>query len=320
MPSLHRCTLRQLRIFEAAARNLHFGRAAAELHLSQPAVSIQLRQLEETSGLDLFEQSGRRMHLTPAGGELLAHARALLARFREADEALDALKGARGGELRIATTTTAAHIAPRLLAQFRRDRPAVRLRMTVDNRAAVVTALVENTVDLALMGQPPPGLAVSAEAFARHPLAMIASIEHPLVGRRRLRLSQLDSEPFLIRERGSGTRNAMEKVFAAQRFTPAETIEIGSNETIKQAVMAGLGVSLLSLHTVGLEVASEALARLDVRGLPVIREWFVIHRQEKRLTPVAAAFRAFLLECGEAFVEQATGVRGDGRMAPMRRR
>lgn len=319
MPTLHRCTLRQLRTFEAAARHLHFGRAAAELHLTQPAVSIQLRQLEETSGLVLFEKVGRRMHLTSAGSELLGHARALLMRLREADEALDALKGSGGGELRIATTTTAAHIAPQLLAQFRRERPLVRLKMKVDNRAAVITALVENSVDLALMGQPPAGLAVHGDAFARHPLAIIASVGHPLAARRGLRLSQLERDPFLIRERGSGTRNAMERAFLAQHFIPAETIEIGSNETIKQAVMAGLGVSLISLHTVGLELATNALAKLDIRGLPVIRDWFVIHRQEKRLTPVAAEFRSFLLERGEASVELATGIRGDGRKSLKRR-
>ena len=302
---LHRSTLKQLRTFEAAARHLHFGRAAAELHLTPPAVSIQLKQLEAEAGLTLFEQMGRRMHLTQAGTALLGHVRAILARLREADEAMQALKGSGGGELHIAATTTAKYFAPRLLVEFRRDWPALKVRLTVANREAVISELGENAIDLALMGRPPRGLDTVAVPFAEHPLAIIAAPEHPMARRRRLRLGQLAGETFLIRERDSGTRQAMERTFSGQRFQPAETIEIGSNETIKQAVIAGMGVSFLSLHTVGLELATGRLTVLPVTGTPVMRAWYVIHRERKHLSPAAAAFKDHLVAHGAALIARA---------------
>ena len=297
-------TLKQLRIFETAARHLHFGRAAREMHLTQPAVSIQLKQLEAHVGLPLFEQMGRNMHLTRAGEELLRHSRIVLQQLREAGAALDALKGT-GGELHIAVTSTAKYFAPKVLAEFRRRHPEVKVRLAVSNREAVVRELAENTADLVLMGRAPRGLDTEAHAFARHPLAIIAAPEHPLAHRRRIALAQLSGDTFLIRERGSGTRTAMERFFAEHGFEPAETIEMSSNETIKQAVMAGMGVSFLSLHTVGLELATRRLAVLRMTGTPVMREWFVIHRERKRLSPAAAAFKAYLLERGAELIERA---------------
>jgi len=172
---LRHLTLRQLRIFEAAARHLHFGRAAAEVHLTQPAVSLQLKQLEEQVGLPLFEQIGRRMHLTRAGDELLRHARAVLGQLREAEEAIAVLKGTGGGELRLAVTSTAKYFAPQLLSEFRRGHPEVKVRLGVSNREAVVRELTDNTVDLAVMGRAPRELDCEAFAFAKHPLAIIAA-------------------------------------------------------------------------------------------------------------------------------------------------
>lgn len=300
-------TLRQLRIFEAAARQLHFGRAAREMHLTQPAVSLQLKQLEQHVGLPLFEQMGRRMHLTRAGEELLRHSRIVLRQLREAEDAINALKGAGGGELHIAVTSTAKYFAPRLLAEFRRGHPEVKVRLTVSNREAVVRELSDNSVDLVVMGRAPRGLDTIAAAFARHPLALIAAPEHPLARRRRLALADLAHETFLIRERGSGTRSAMESMFAAHRFEPAETIEMSSNETIKQAVMAGMGVSFLSLHTAGLELAAGKLVVLRVTGTPVMRAWHVIHRERKRLSPAAEAFKEFLTRQGAGLIERVVG-------------
>lgn len=305
MPALRRATFRQLRVFEAAARHLHFGRAAAELNLSQPAVSIQLKQLETDIGLPLFEQMGRRMHLTGTGAELVTHVRAVLARLREADEALESLKGAGAGELHIASTTTAEYFVPRLLAEFRRNNPRLKVRLTVKNREHVVRDLAENTVDVAVMGQAPRGLDTVAVPFARNPLGMISAPDHPLARKRRLRLAQLGGDSFLIRERGSGTRDAMERAFSAQNFQPAEIVEIGSNETIKQAVMAGMGVSFLSLHTIGLELATRRLAVLSVTGMPVMRDWYVIHRKRKRLSPTASAFKNYLVSEGAGLIERA---------------
>jgi len=305
MTSLQRAILRQLRIFEAAARHLHFGRAAAELHLSQPAVSIQLKQLETVVQLPLFEQMGRRMNLTRAGTELAGHARAILARLREADDAIDGLKGISAGELHIGSTTTAVYFVPRLLAAFRHDRPGLKVRLTVKNRELVVRDLVENTIDLVVMGAAPAGLATISVAFAKNPLAIIAAYDHPLARKRRVRLEQLAEETFLIREPGSGTRTTMERVFSAHRFRPRETVEIGSNETIKQAVMVGMGVSFLSLHTTGLELATKQLAVLKMDGMPVMRDWFIMHRERKRLSPAAAAFKDYLVAEGAMRIERA---------------
>jgi len=297
--------LRRLQVFEAVARLQSFSRAAAELHLTQPAVSMQVRQLEGEIGLPLYEQMGRRVDLTPAGREIVACARALTQRLREAEELLAAMKGGGGGELSISAVSTAKYHVPMLLAEFRRKHPDVRVRLSVSNREQVVRDLTENSVDLAIMGTPPRGLDTIAVPFARHPIAIIAAPGHALARRKRLPLARLAGETFLIRERGSGTRSAMERVFREHRFHPRETIEMSSNETIKQAVMAGMGVSFLSLHTVGLEVAARRLAVLEVAGTPVMRHWYVIHRERKRLSPTVEAFKNFLIERGAKAIEQA---------------
>ncbi len=304
---LHHTSLRRLRVFESVARLGSFSRAAAELHLTQPAVSLQVQQLETEIGMPLLEHMGRRLDVTPAGREIVACARDLLERLRLAAESLEALRGTGAGELTISTVSTAKYHVPKLLAEFRRAYPAVRVRLSVSNREAVVRDLTENTVDLAVMGTPPRGLDTVAVAFARHPIAIVAGPDHPLARRRRVPLERLAQESFIIRERGSGTRNAMERFFGRQRFAPRETIEMSSNETIKQAVMAGMGVSFISMHTVGLEVTTGRLAVLKVAGTPVMRDWYVIHRERKRLSPVAQAFKSFLLEQGATLIGRAVG-------------
>jgi DNA-binding transcriptional LysR family regulator len=300
-------TLRQLRAFTEVARRLSFTAAAKALHLTQPAVSMQVRQLEAAAGLPLLEQLGRRVHLTEAGRELLRYAAGVSDLLREAEDAMKALQGIGGGELSIAVTSTAKYFAPQLLAEFRRAHPEARLRLAVSNREAVVSALTDNTVDLAVMGRPPRGLDTEAVAFARHPIGIIASPGHPLAGRKRLPLERLAGETFIIRERGSGTRAAMEHVFAERGFRARETLEMSSNETIKQAVMAGMGIAFLSTHTIGLELRARRLVLLAVNGLPVMREWYVIHRRGKRLGPAAQAFKSFLLERGAALIARAVG-------------
>jgi DNA-binding transcriptional LysR family regulator len=300
-------TLRQLRTFAEVARRQSFTAAAKALHLTQPAVSMQMRQLEDAAGLPLVEQLGRRIHLTDAGRELLPYAAGISDLLREAEDAMKALQGVSGGELSLAVTSTAKYFAPRLLAEFRRSHPEARLRLAVSNREAVVRELTENTVDLAVMGRPPRGLDTEAAPFAKHPIGIIAAPEHPLVGRKRLPLERLAGETFIIRERGSGTRAAMEHVFAERGFKAGETLEMSSNETIKQAVMAGMGIAFLSMHTIGLELRAGRLALLAVSGLPVMREWYVIHRRGKRLSPAAQAFKSFLLEQGAALIERAVG-------------
>jgi DNA-binding transcriptional LysR family regulator len=306
MPLRH-ATLRQLRVFEAAARHLSFARAAEELHLSQPAVSMQLKDLEASAGLPLFERVRRKLALTAAGMLVLDHARAMLRAVEDAEESLDGLKGLERGRVAIAVASTAKYFAPRLLARFRERHPGVELALTVANRDLVAEALAGNAVDIAIMGRPPPGLAAIAEPFARHPLVVIAAPGHELAKRRRLPVEALAPHPFIVRERGSGTRSSMEAFFDEHGVRVAVAMEMASNETIKQAVMAGMGLSFLSLHTIGLELETNRLAMLDVRGLPVMRDWHVARLAAKRLSPPAEAFRRFVLDEGKAIVVEHAG-------------
>ncbi len=291
-------TLRQLRVFESVARHLSFSRAAEQLHLTQPAVSMQVKQVEEMVGLPLTEQIGKKIFLTAAGEELARHARLIAQQLLEAEESLDAMKGKRGGQLRIGAVSTAKYFAPRLLTDFRANHPGVLLRLGVHNRETVVRQLADNEIDLAIMGRPPREFETVAVNFARHPLVIIAAASHPLAGRKRLELSDLAQETFLIREPGSGTRVAMERFFSDAGFAPGGVFEMGCNETIKQATMAGMGVAFISEHTIGLELAVGKLVKLPVRGTPVLRDWYVVHRAEKQLLPITTAFRDFLVAGG----------------------
>jgi DNA-binding transcriptional LysR family regulator len=288
-------TLRQLQVFEAVARQLSFSRAARELHLTQPAVSMQVKQLEGQAGLPLFEQLGKRLYLTEAGRALSRQIHALQRQVDEVSQTLSALKGINAGTLDITLISTAKYFAPRYLARFCAPYPGVRLRLTVCNRAVLLQRLRENETDLAIMGHPPEGLDIVAEAFARNPHAIIAAPDHPLARARRVPWRRLAAENFLIREPGSGTRLLMERVFSAHGISVNATMEISSDETIKQATMAGMGIAFLSLNTVELERKTGHLAVLDVIGTPVMRDWYIVHRKDKRLPPVASAFREFLL-------------------------
>ncbi len=307
MAGMKDATVRQLQIFDASARALSFSRAAEVLHLTQPAVSMQIRQLEHFAGVALFERTGRRLHLTGAGEELVLHARAVLRALEDADEAFAAMKGLRGGRVRLAVVSTAKYFAPRLIARFGQAHPGVEIRLQVDNREAVIRTLAANDVDLALMGRPPGELDLQAAPFADHPHVIIAPPDHPLAGRRRVDIDALAGEVFLVREMGSGTRTAMERFFQERGIHLRVGMEMPSNETIKQAVMAGLGLSFISLHTVTLELSARALAVVHAPGLPVVRKWYVLHRAEKRLAPAADAFKAFVLQHGRAFLERWRG-------------
>ena len=304
---LRHATLRQLAVFEALAQHRSFSAAAKAMHLTQPAVSMQIRQLETAVGVALVERIGKRIDLTEAGVELARCARDVQARLKDADDALAAIRGLQGGQLDIAVVSTAKYFAPHLLAEFRRRHPGVTLRLTVSNRQAVLSALSENRTDLAIMGQPPRGLAVDAEVFARHPLAIIAPPTHALARRKRIRLAELANEDLLIREPGSGTRDAMERFFAQHGVRLRPSTEMSSNETIKQAVMAGMGIAFLSMHTIGLELKARRLVTLPVLGTPVMRNWHVIHLVRKRLSPIAQGFKDFLREEGAALVHKTVG-------------
>lgn len=287
-------TLRQLRIFEAVARHLSFSRAAEELHLTQPAVSMQVQALEDLAGLPLTEQAGKKVRLTAAGEEVARQARRVAQQLREAEEALAAMKGVEAGHLMIGVVSTAKYFAPALLAEFRRRHPGVELRLSVNNRGAIVRQLAENEIDLAIMGSPPREFETVADAFADHPLVFVAAPDHPLADKKRIDPKRLAEETLLIRETGSGTRSALERYLEEHGVTPGAVMELGSNETIKQAVMAGLGIAFISEHTIGLERSVGRLVRLAVAGTPVKRQWHLVHRADKRLMPAATAFIEFM--------------------------
>jgi LysR family transcriptional regulator, low CO2-responsive transcriptional regulator len=299
-------TLRQMRVFATVARHLSFTRAARELHLTQPAVSQQIKLLEAEVGLPLFEQIGRKVQLAPAGAELLRYANQAIELLREAGEALAAMRGLKRGVLKLGAVSTAKYFAPSLLSAFAPAYPEVTIKFSVGNREEVIRLLAANEIDLVIMGRPPRELDTVA-AFAKHPHCIIAPPSHPLAQRRRIQLKQVAKEPFIIREEGSGTRASMERVFRERGIPFNTSMEVSSNETIKQAVMAGMGLSFLSAHTVGLELTAGKIAILDVVGLPIIRDWYVIHLREKRLSPIAGAFRAFLLERGAGIIHAAVG-------------
>jgi DNA-binding transcriptional LysR family regulator len=303
MPGLRDASLRQLQILASAAETLSFSRTSERLHLTQPAVSMQMKALEDLARLPLFERVGRKLKLTDAGEELARHARDVLRTLDLADEALASLRGLRGGRIRIAVTSTAKYFAPRLIAAFQKRHPQIELKLAIENREAVVALVAANAVDLAIMGTLSGDVDAVVTPFADHPLVVVAAPDHPLARRRSVTLATLAKETFLVRERGSGTRAAMERFFAAAGLEPTVGMELGSNETIKQAVMAGMGVAFISSHTIGLELSAGALALVHAPGLPVIRRWHVVHLAAKRLSPAAEAFKGFVLEEGKAFLK-----------------
>ena len=303
-------TLRQLKIFEAVARNLSFSRAAEELHLTQPAVSMQVQTLEDLAGLPLTEQAGKKVRLTAAGEEIARQARRIAEQLREAGEAMAALKGVEAGRLKIGVVSTAKYFAPSLLAEYRRRHPGVELQLTVTNRGTIVRHLAENDIDLAIMGTPPAEFETVAKVFAEHPLVFIAAPDHPLAGKRRIEPQRLAAETLLIREPGSGTRGALERFLEQHKVPSGATMELGSNETIKQAVMAGLGLSFISEHTIGMERAVGRLVVLDISDTPVKRQWRLVYRTDKRLMPAATAFVQFMDGEGSRLIEAQVGGKG----------
>ncbi|MBI3715080.1 MAG: LysR family transcriptional regulator [Betaproteobacteria bacterium] len=310
-------TLRQLKVFESVARHLSFTRAAEELHLTQPAISTQVKELEGHAGLSLFEHVGRKIYLTEAGTQMLKQSREIIQRFREAEEAMQQLKGVSGGKLNIAVIRTGGYFFPRLLAEFMQRHTGVILNLTVSNRAELLRLLADNLIDLAILGSPPSDtLDAVSDPFAPHPYVIVAPPSHPLAAKKHIPIATLAYEPFLARERGSETRNLMAQAFADHLATLKIVMELESTETIKQAVMAGMGVAFLSAHTVTLERQLGGLVILDVNGFPLMRNWHTVHHEKKRLPPVALAFKSFLLEEGAFLIEEIThfGVQAGTRL------
>jgi DNA-binding transcriptional LysR family regulator len=288
-------TLRQLQVFEKVANHLNYSRAAEELFLSQPAVSMQIKQLEASIGLPLFEQMGKKIFLTEAGRELYHYARNIAQQLAEMEAVFGEMKGLGHGKLTLSVVNTANYFTPQLLAKFCQRHPDINVILQVANRDAVLKQLADNNTDLAIMGQPPDGLDLSAESFLDNPLVVIAAPGHPLAKLKHVKFALLAEETFLSREKGSGTRSAMERVFAQHKIQPHISMEMETNEAIKQAVQAGMGLGILSLHSIELELETKRLTMLHVEHFPLLRHWYVAHRSNKRLSSAALAFREFLL-------------------------
>jgi DNA-binding transcriptional LysR family regulator len=296
-------TFRQLRVFVEVAAQGSVSRAAEALHLTPPAVSMQLKEIESQVGLPLFDRGGRRLALSTAGEYFVVHAKRLLAALKDAENAMARFKKLESGVLTVGMVSTAKYFVPRLLALFRKEHPGVDVRLVVaNNREQLIVLMQSGEVDLSVMGRPPKEIATRAEAFAAHPMVFVCPPGHPLLRLGHAPVSALGPYPFIVREQGSGTRAAMQQFFAEHRFEPQITMEMSSNETIKQAVMADMGVSFLSLHTLGLELRNGLLAMLDIEDTPVMRMWNIVHLQSKVLSPAAEAFRYFVIESGEALL------------------
>lgn len=296
-------SLKQLRSVTAIGRHGKIVAAAADLGLTPPAVTLQLQQLERNCGLTLFDRTPDGMRATAAGLAVLDAARTIDERLRVLADEIDAIKGVRRGSLRLGVVSTAKYFAPRLMAAFMAEYPDIEMKLIVGNRAETIDSLKDHDIDIALMGRPPGSVAVRAVVFGDHPLVIIAAPDHPLVKRRGLAKDEVGRESFLVREQGSGTRISME-IF--MRDVPGwlerQWIELDSNETIKQSVMAGLGVAFISGHTVASELETGRLALLDVVGMPIRRQWFAVTRSDRAMTPAMTAFHSFLARDGARYL------------------
>ena len=294
MPILH-ATLHQLKIFDAVARHLSFARAAEELHLTPPALSIQVKQLADVIGQPLFEQIGKKISLTPAGSASWATCQDVLNRLEQLSQELDALRGLEKGSLRIATLSTEKYFIPRLIGDFCIKHPGVDTSLHMGNREALLERLARNQDDLYILGQPPEHMNVISEPFADNHLVVLANPEHPLAHEKDIAPTRLKDMPFILREAGSGTRLATEKFFERYGFVPSARMELGSNEAIKQIVACGLGIAVLSASALRAELVTKEIVILDVRGFPLERKWYMAYPVGKHLTPATRVFMEYLL-------------------------
>jgi LysR family transcriptional regulator, low CO2-responsive transcriptional regulator len=295
-------TIKQLRLLRAAARGGSLAAAAEESHVTASAVTMQMHQLEAVVGLPLIERQGRRFTLTAAGREVLAAAERIEAVLADCTAGLAALKTLAGGRVTVGVVSTAKYFAPQMLAAFARAHPGVDMELIIGNREDTIAAFQSGRFDVAIMGRPPEGVPVESTLIGDHPQVIIAPPDHPLAKKRSISPPEIGKQTILMREVGSGTRLLAEKFLAEHSIKPRIGMEIGSNETIKQAVMAGLGIAFISAHTIAAEIDDGRLAILDVVGLPDIRQWFVVRPAAKRMMPAARGLRDFLVAEGRHFL------------------
>ena len=296
-------TIRQLQIFVAVADARSFVRAADGLHVTPSAVSFQIKQLEDMSGFSLFERLGKKIALTDAGQSLLTYARLVLQALLDADQALMALRGMVGGRVTLGAVSTAKYIVPHVLARFQAEYPGVAINLRFGNREQIAEALNLGEIELAVMGKPEDDADVTGDPFAVHPSVIIAAANHRLGAAPGLTMADLTAERLITREEGSGTRLLMEQACLAAGITPRVGMTTDSNETIKQAVMAGMGIAVISRHTIGLELALKLMRTLPVAGFPVLRAWYVVRRRCMPMMPAHTQLNAFLLKNGQSVID-----------------
>ncbi len=302
---IRHATLRQLQVFESIVRLGSFTRAAEELFLTQPTVSMQVKKLAEVMGLPLFEHIGRNVQPTEAGRELFAACRDIFTTLSNLEMKLADLKGLKRGRLRLCVISTAKYFTPEILGEFSKLYPGIELVLKVTNRDRVIERMIANEDDLYIVGMvPDSGIEIETFAFSPNPMVVIAPRNHPLVGKKKITLEELSREPFILREPGSGIRDLTIRIFREKGLHPNVRMELGSNEAIKHAVVADLGVSVLSLHTLTLEGVNGPVAILDVENFPLIRQWYMMHPKGKELSLVARTFLDFVIENEPRFREK----------------
>jgi len=294
--TMHRITLRQIHIFETVARYQSHTKAAAIIHMTQPAVSMQMKQLEDSLGIKLIERHGKSITLTREAQALRQYTSNIMQSYRALENYVDDLKGCEQGNLIISATTTANHFTSRILSKFSRLHPNVNLSLDVTNRKTILTQLEHNEPDHVIMGEPPEGMDLTSEIFMNNPLVIIAHPDHPLKNQKNISISEAFKEKFVIREAGSGTRIAIERHLKKYKVNCESGLEMTSNESLKHAVAAGFGLGIVSQHTIELELKSDYLCILDVESFPILRHWHLVTRKGKPVSLIASAFREFLLE------------------------
>lgn len=301
---IRHATLRQLQVFEAIYRLGGFTRAAEELYLTQPTVSMQIRKLTDAMGVPLFQHVGRNVEPTQAGTELYEACRSMFETLANLEMKIADLKGLKRGRLRMGVISTAKYLAPEMLGEFSRLYEGIDLSLKVSNRDTIRERMNSNEDDLYIMGQSPTDeIELERFPFAPNPLVVMAPRDHPLVGKKNISMAELAEEPFIIREPGSGTRDATLRAFDAKGVRPKVRMELSSNEAIKHAIVGGLGLSVSSVHSIGLEGPDGPVAILDVEGFPIIRHWFIVHPKGKELSLVAQTFLDFAVDYEPKFRE-----------------
>ncbi|MDM9384954.1 LysR substrate-binding domain-containing protein [Chlorogloeopsis sp. ULAP01] len=303
---MNQATLHQLKVFEAAARHGSFTRAAEELFLTQPTVSMQIKQLTKSVGLPLFEQVGKRLYLTEAGRELYATCRQIFETIAKFEMKVADLKGLKQGQLRLAVITTAKYFIPRLLGPFCQLYPGIEISLQVTNHEGILERMTNNMDDLYIMSQVPEHLDVSYQQFLENPLVVLAPINHVLANEKNIPIQRLANEPFIMREPGSGTRRAVQKLFDEHGVTVNVKLELGSNEAIKQAIAGGLGISILSRHTLLPDTGD--LIILDVEHFPIKRNWYMVYPSGKQLSIVARTYFEYLMDAAKQIAEQTAAI------------